>query len=128
MNPIQSRAFDEEIDLAKLALAASNHERAFFHLERAHVLGQAHVVPHVITHWMMLKLEWRRGDQRAVFGQSLRVLLGALGSAVGILPTGNTGGTNISMFKRLPIAADLQAAIDGRTGTTRSTQDTGCLL
>jgi hypothetical protein len=128
MNPIQVRAFYEEIDLTELALAACNTERALFHLERAHVLGQTDVVPHVITHWMMLKLEWIRGGFVALLGQSLRVLLGALGSAVGIGPIENTGGTNISMFKRLPIATDLQSLRDGREQTAQSSGDMGCFL
>jgi hypothetical protein len=39
--------------------------------------------------------------------------LGVAGSAVGVVPVGNTGGTDISMFKRLPIAPELQKIIDG---------------
>lgn len=34
--------------------------------------------------------------------------------ASGAVPTGNTGGTNISMFKRMPIETKLQHIIDGR--------------
>jgi hypothetical protein len=36
-----------------------------------------------------------------------------LGSAVGKVPVGNTGGSNVSMFKRMPIAPELQDIIDG---------------
>lgn len=49
----------------------------------------------------------------AVFGQTVRIVLGMLGSAVGIVPVGNTGGTDISMFKRMPIDPELQNIIDG---------------
>ena len=76
-------------------------------LERAHVLGQDDVWPHVLTHWLMLKICFRRGDARGVFGQALRIVLGALGSAIGIVPRGNTGGTNVSMFKKMPIDPEL---------------------
>jgi hypothetical protein len=37
----------------------------------------------------------------------MRILLGALGSAVGSVPTGNTGGSNVSMFRRMPIDPEL---------------------
>lgn len=60
----------------------------------------------------MLRVELRRHRYAAVFGQLIRIGLGALGSAVGIVPTGNTGGTNVSMFRRMPIATELQAIID----------------
>ena len=49
----------------------------------------------------------------AAFGQIVRIVLGTLGSAVGLVPVGNTGGTNVSMFKRMPIAPELQISIDG---------------
>ena len=44
----------------------------------------------------------------------MRLVLGILGSAVGKVPVGNTGGSDISMFKRMPIAPELQDIIDGR--------------
>jgi hypothetical protein len=43
----------------------------------------------------------------------VRIVLGVLGSAVGVVPVGNTGGTDISMFKRMPIEPELQRIIDG---------------
>ena len=49
----------------------------------------------------------------AAFGQIARIVLGILGSAVGVVPVGNTGGTDISMFKRMPIEPELQNIIDG---------------
>lgn len=52
-------------------------------------------------------------------GQVLRILLGAIGSAIGVVPVGNTGGTNISMFQRLPVSPELQAIIDGTSSSDR---------
>ena len=43
----------------------------------------------------------------------MRLVLGVLGSAVGKVPVGNTGGSNVSMFKRMPIEPELQDIIDG---------------
>ena len=112
MNAELRRAFDREIALGKEYMSGGDLDRAFGHLERAHVLGQRYVGPHVKAHWLMLKLELGRGRIGAVFGQLARIVLGALGSAIGVVPTGNTGGTDISMFKRLPIAPDLQREIE----------------
>jgi hypothetical protein len=106
-------AFDREIALGRALIATGDLEGAFRHLERAHVLGQRAVGPHAKTHWMMLKIELRRRRLRAVFGQAVRLCLGVVGSAVGVVPIGNTGGSDVSMFKRLPIAPELQAIIDG---------------
>lgn len=113
MNSVQSVAFDNEIARAKKLIATSEFEAGFVHLERAHVIGQAFVVPHIRAHWLMLKLEVQRRRPVAVYGQVLRIILGMLGSAVGVVPGGNTGGTNVSMFKRMPIAPELQQIIDG---------------
>ena len=113
MNPLQRAAFDNEIALAKELIARGELEAGFPHLERAHVIGQAFVLPHATTHWMMLRVELRRRRVKAALGQIVRVVLGIIGSAVGVVPVGNTGGSDVSMFKRMPIAPDLQNVIDG---------------
>jgi hypothetical protein len=107
MNSTRRLAFDREIARALDLMQQGNSNEAFVLLERAHVLGQDDVWPHVLTHWLMLKIYFRRGDARGVFGQALRIVLGALGSGIGIVPRGNTGGTNVSMFKRMPIDPEL---------------------
>ena len=113
MNPVQSIAFDNEIALAKELIARGQFEAGFAHIERAHVIGQAFVVPHARSHWLMLKVEFRRRRPVAAAGQIVRIVLGLLGSAIGVVPVGNTGGTNVSMFKRMPITPELQNIIDG---------------
>jgi hypothetical protein len=113
MNTVRNLAFDNEIALAKELIARGDLETGFTHLERAHVIGQAFVVPHARSHWLMLKVELRRRQPVAAFGQVVRIALGVLGSTVGFVPVGNTGGSNISMFKRMPIAPELQSIIDG---------------
>ena len=113
MNPIRRIAFDEEIALAKEFIARGDLDSGFAHLERAHVLGQDFVLPHARSHWLMLKVECRRRRPVAAFGQVVRIFLGILGSAVGIVPAGNTGGSNVNMFKRMPIDPGLQNFIDG---------------
>ena len=113
MNPQLQAAFDKEMALARKALAQGDLATAQAQLERAHVLGQRHVWPHVLSHWFMLRVALKRGEGSAVIGQAVRIVLGALGSAVGVVPVGNTGGSDIGMFRRLPVAPELQALIDG---------------
>jgi hypothetical protein len=93
--------FDAEMAAACRAFEAGRLDESFRHLEVAHVLGQRYVVPHVRTHWLMLRIGMRRRSVGQVWGQAVRIVLGALGSGVNVVPIGNTGGTNISMFKRL---------------------------
>jgi hypothetical protein len=123
MNTRRRLGFDREIALWRELTAAGDLEGAFRHLERAHVIGQTSVVAHARAHWLMFKLEIRRRRVAAAFGQAVRLVLGVTGSAVGVVPIGNTGGTDISMFKRLPIAPDLQEIIDG-TSVTHVPRDT----
>ena len=114
-NSVLAVAYKQEIALAKVLIARDELEQGYTHLGRAHVIGQAFIVPHARSHWLMLKVEYRRKRASAIFGQALRIVLGVLGSAVGLVPVGNTGGSDISMFKRLPIAPELQNIIDGGT-------------
>ena len=117
MNSVRSKAFNNEIALAKEFIARGELETGFAHLERAHVIGQTFIVPHARSHWLMLKVEFRRRRLVEAFGQVVRIVLGVLGSAVGVVPVGNTGGSNVSMFKRMPIAPELQNVIDGGAPT-----------
>ena len=107
MKPEQRVAFERELSAARSFIDDGDLETGFRHLERAHVIGQKYVLPHVRSHWAMLRLEWRRRRPAAVIGQALRIVLGAIGSAAGMLPDGNTGGSNVSMFKRMPVTDEL---------------------
>ena len=108
MHPTLKSAFDAEMQCARQALAGDSLAQAFAHLERAHVLGQWYVGPHVLTHWYMLRIGWRRRDLREILGQLLRIPGGAIGSAIGRVPRGNTGGANVSAVRPLPIPPDLR--------------------
>ena len=107
MNTLLKQAFDAEMATSRLHLKEDRLNEAFRHLERAHVLGQRYVIPHVQVHWLMLRIGIKRHSASEIMGQAIRIAIGALGSAIGLVPIGNTGGTNISMFKRLPIASDI---------------------
>ena len=108
MHPTLQAAYASEMRAVELALARDDIDGAFMHLERAHVLGQWHVGPHVLAHLGMLRIGWRRRDLREIVGQLLRIPGGAIGSAMGRVPRGNTGGSRVSAFREMPIPPDLR--------------------
>ena len=103
---------EREILAAYQAEARGQPDVAFSHLERAHVLGQTSTVEHVRVHWHMLLWGIRQRDVRECLGQLLRVIGAAIGTAVGLVPQGYTGGTNVNPFKRMPIPPELAARIE----------------
>ncbi len=107
MSRVLRNAFEREMAEARRCWLAGRFDLAFAHLERAHVLGQRHVVPHGRSHWWMLRVGVARRRPGEVAGQFARIVIGTVGSAIGIVPVGNTGGTDVSMFARRPIPSDL---------------------
>jgi len=106
-----------ELDAAATLEARGEPISAFTHLERAHVLGQASTREHVRTHWAMFRWALRQSIPGAAFGQAWRILGAALKTWLGWVPSGNTGGANVSGFRPMPVPADLQRLIDAaRTG------------
>lgn len=108
MHPTLQAAFDAEMRSAGEALSSGDLAQAFSHFERAHVLGQWYVGTHVRSHVGMLRIGWRRRDLREILGQLLRITGGAIGSAIGRVPRGNTGGANIGALQEMPIPPDLR--------------------
>ncbi|GLQ06253.1 DUF3703 domain-containing protein [Sneathiella chinensis] len=102
----------EELAEAAHLAEAGRASDAFRHLERAHVLGQASTREHVRVHVVMLFWGIRYRCWKEVRGQVLRIIGAATKTALGWVPTGNTGGANISPFKPLPIPEDLQGIIE----------------
>lgn len=86
-------------------------EVEFHHLESAHVLGQMSTLLHVRVHWFMFKWGLRQRDFREVRGQLVRIVGALTKTALRLVPEGNTGGSNISPFRKLPIAPELQEII-----------------
>lgn len=78
-------------------------------LEDAHVLGQESTYWHTKVHFEMLTWGFRNGSTREVFGQLFRLIGAITKTAIGLLPDGNTGGSNVSPFKPMPVREDLQA-------------------
>lgn len=99
---------DLEVEAAEKAMAKNDLDTAFYHLERAHILGQTITYEHVRTHVLMLRIGWKRKDWREIFGQFIRIVGASVATPLGMVPIGNTGGADVSPFKPMPISEDLQ--------------------
>jgi uncharacterized protein DUF3703 len=108
-----------EILAAYQADARGKPEVAFLHLERAHVLGQTSTVEHVRVHWHMFLWGIRQRNLRECLGQLLRIVGASIGTALGLVPQGNTGGTNVNSFKSMPIPHELAALIENARTSRR---------
>ena len=100
-------------EIAAAAECAANGDAAagFSHLERAHVLGQASTREHVRAHWHMLLWAVRQRSRREAAGQIFRIIGAASKTALRLVPEGNTGGANVSPFRRMPIPDELAGII-----------------
>lgn len=99
--------FDSELHAAKLAFNRNPRE-AFHHLERAHVLGQHSTILHMRAHWHMFLWGLQQSDIRECLGQIMRIVGAATKTAIGWVPRGNTGGSNVSPFKPMAVPSDLE--------------------
>jgi Protein of unknown function (DUF3703) len=102
---------DAEMEQAHRLMVAGESDMAFRHLERAHVLGQSSTLHHVRVHCAMLR--WGVAQRRPIecLGQVMRIVGAATKTALGWVPAGNTGGTDVSPFKPLPLPPDLASLI-----------------
>lgn len=97
---------------AELRAAGADTANEFAHLERAHVLGQPSTREHVRVHWHMLLWAVRHRDAHEFFGQVLRLIGAATKTFIGLVPTGNTGGANVSPVKPMPLDPELERIIE----------------
>lgn len=102
-----------ELTAAAEAQRQGDHHLAFRRLERAHVLSQGAAIEHLRVHGRMLGFALRQGFAREALGQIPRLLLAAPLSLVGMIPTGNSGGSNVGGLQPMPVPADLQQIIEG---------------
>jgi len=112
MSSPTERVFQYEWTSAAAARRAGDLDRAFAHLERAHIVGQRHTWLHARAHCGMLAIGWQRRDRREIVGQLGRVIAALLFSRLWV-PVGNTGGANVSPFTPMPLPDDLRTLLDG---------------
>jgi len=66
----------------------------------------------------MLQIGFLRRDWREILGQLFRIPSGYFGSLIGIYPSGNTGGSDVSPFRSMPIPDDLRSIIESEKKKT----------
>lgn len=101
----------KELALAARARRANHAAIEFKHLENAHVLGQESTYQHTKVHCLMLIWGLRQRNLREVLGQAFRIMGALSTTAIGLVPRGNTGGSNINPFAQLPLSQEHSAII-----------------
>ena len=101
-----------ELDSARTKQLQGDVVAAFAHLENAHVLGQSSTKWHTITHFRMLLWALSQRNTREILGQVVRLVGAVIITPLGLIPLGNTGGSDISPFKPMPLSEAHQKAID----------------
>jgi len=96
----------------RAAKASQDIVTAWAALERAHIISQPFLGPHIANHWSMLLFAVEQRDWRELAGQALRLALAPLGALTGRIPTGNTGRSNVSPFLAMPVADDLRRTME----------------
>ncbi|MEU0566042.1 DUF3703 domain-containing protein [Nonomuraea sp. NPDC005983] len=101
-------AYSAEMRAAKTATDPAARWR---HLERAHIISQPWPWPHTANHLAMFALAVRQRDRREAFGQVIRIIVAAPGSALGRYPEGNTGRARVGLTQPMPVPDDLAALL-----------------
>ena len=99
--------FKNQIQLGKTLLKDKKYKVAFYHFENAHILGQNHIVRHTISHYWMLVFGIKTNSLKEIIGQFIRIIASLLFTLIWV-PKGNSGGTNISPIKSIPIRKELK--------------------
>ncbi|KZN34615.1 hypothetical protein N480_21555 [Pseudoalteromonas luteoviolacea S2607] len=112
MNTKLKDAFNYEIKVAKKLYTKKHFTLCFKHLERAHIIAQKYTIPHTLSHWWMLKVGLKTANKKEIAGQCMRIVASLLFSRLWV-PVGNTGGSNVSAIKPMPIPDDLKHILKG---------------
>ncbi|ESU19075.1 hypothetical protein FLJC2902T_18610 [Flavobacterium limnosediminis JC2902] len=107
--------YKKELEAFKDNLQIDNLNMAWYHLERAHIIGQKYPYEHSYVHWKMLQFGFKIKSTREVIGQIPRLLIGGVKSFVGHIPVGNTGGSNVPPLKSMEIPKDIQEIINANS-------------
>lgn len=123
MNKNLSKYFKVELTEAHELITKGDYQKGWYHLERAHILGQPYFAAHTLVHWKMLCFGIKIKDTKEIIGQIPRLLFGGVKSFVGKIPIGNTGGANLPPLKSMEIPADLKFIIEESNKKQKSCQN-----
>jgi len=104
--------FLKELEIASNYFSLNDFRTSWYHLERAHILGQFYPYHHTLVHWKMLLFAIKIKDIKEIVGQIPRLIVGGVKSFVGEIPVGNTGGANVPPLKSMEIPNDLKRIIE----------------
>lgn len=110
---ILCQLIDEEMTSYNVARAKGDTVAAWRALERAHIVSQPYLGPHLASHWAMLRFAFSERDTKEVVGQLFRLALAPLGAISGRIPVGNTGRANVSAFQPMEVPHDLRTKLRG---------------
>lgn len=100
-----------EMTAFQAARSSGDSVMAWRSLERAHIISQPYLTLHIANHWDMLKFAVAEHDTKEIIGQVGRIILAPFGAVTGRIPIGNTGRSNVSAFKPMPVPEDLLETI-----------------
>ena len=112
MNKNLSKYFKAELTEAHELIKKGDYQKGWYHLERAHILGQPYFAAHTLVHWKRLCFGFKIKDTKEIIGQIPRLLVGGVKSFVGKVPVGNTGGANVPPLRSMEIPPDLNLIIE----------------
>ena len=101
------KEFYHQLNQGKKELLKNDFKTSFYHFENAHILGQKHIVRHTISHYYMLVYGVKTNNFKEIIGQVLRIIASLLFTCIWV-PRGNSGGSNISSIKIMPIRKELK--------------------
>ncbi|MEE9407080.1 MAG: DUF3703 domain-containing protein [Polaribacter sp.] len=99
--------FYHQLEFGQIALKEKNYKTSFYHFENAHILGQNHLIRHTISHYWMLVYGIKSKNRKEIIGQIVRIIASLLFTLLWV-PKGNTGGSDVSSIKLMPIRKELQ--------------------
>jgi hypothetical protein len=103
----QTEAYRHYRAMARDHEKAGRIDAAFACLEAAHILGQPRTALHVGAHVAMWLLACRQLNIKEAVGQVTRIVAAALVTWIWV-PAGNTGRSDVSAFRQMPIPDDLR--------------------
>ncbi|GAC29802.1 DUF3703 domain-containing protein [Brumicola pallidula] len=102
---------EDKFKQASKAQACRKYDKSFALLEDAHVIGQQSTYFHSLVHLKMLRHGLAMRNYKEVTGQLCRLIGAFTKTAIGLIPTGNTGGANVNPFRPMPISAQNKETI-----------------